>query len=81
MNITIENIDELNAVLKLKVEPVDYEDKVNDILKDYRRKARIDGFRPGKVPFGMIKKMYFKPVLVDEVNNHNPDPSLSFVTC
>ena len=68
MNITQENIDQLNAILNVKVEKADYEEKVDDVLKDYRRKARIDGFRPGKVPMGMIRKMYFPPVLVDEVN-------------
>ncbi|MEN8228700.1 MAG: trigger factor [Bacteroidota bacterium] len=68
MNISQENIDKLNAVLHVKVEQADYEDRVNEILKDYRKKARVDGFRPGKVPMGMIRKMYFTPVLVDEVN-------------
>jgi trigger factor len=68
MNITIENIDKLNAVLHMKVEQSDYETKVDDVLKDYRKKARVDGFRPGKVPMGIIKKMYYTPVLVDEVN-------------
>ncbi len=68
MNISQENIDKLNAVLNVKVEQVDYEERVNDVLKDYRRKARVDGFRPGKVPMGIIRKMYFTPVLVDEVN-------------
>lgn len=68
MNITKENIDPLNAVLHVKVEQADYEEKVDEVLKDYRRKARVDGFRPGKVPMGLIRKMYFTPVLVDEVN-------------
>ena len=68
MNISQENIDKLNAVLNVKVEQVDYEERVNDVLKDYRKKARVDGFRPGKVPMGIIRKMYFTPVLVDEVN-------------
>jgi len=68
MNISQENIDELNAVLNVKVEKSDYEERVDDVLKDYRRKASVDGFRPGKVPMGMIRKMYFTPVLVDEVN-------------
>jgi trigger factor len=68
MNITQENTDKLNAILKLKVEQEDYEERVNKVLKDYRKQARVDGFRPGMVPMGLIKKMYYTPVLVDEVN-------------
>jgi len=68
MNITQENTDKLNAILKLKVEQDDYEERVNNVLKDYRKQARVDGFRPGMVPMGLIKKMYYTPVLVDEVN-------------
>ncbi len=68
MNITRENIDDLNAILRIKLEKKDYEEKVKNTLSDFRRKARIDGFRPGKVPFGLISKMYRRPVLVEEVN-------------
>ncbi len=68
MHITLEKREKLNAVLRLKVEQADYEGRVEDVLKDYRRKARVDGFRPGRVPMGIIKKMYYTPVLVDEVN-------------
>ena len=69
MNINRNEIDELNSVLRIVIEKNDYEERVENILRDYRRKARIDGFRPGKVPFGLISKMYRKPVLVEEVNN------------
>ena len=69
MNITRDVIDEMNSVLKIVIEKSDYEERVDKILRDYRRKARIDGFRPGKVPFGLINKMYRKPVIVEEVNN------------
>jgi len=68
MHITLENTDSLNAILHVKVEKTDYEEKVDKVLRDYRRQARVDGFRPGKVPMGIIKKMYYTPVLVDEVN-------------
>jgi len=68
MNITQEKVDQLNTILHVKVEETDYEERVEEVLKDYRRKARVDGFRPGKVPMGLIKKMYRIPVLVDEVN-------------
>ncbi|APG60362.1 trigger factor [Christiangramia salexigens] len=68
MNITRENIDELNAVVKVDIAKEDYAGKVDKILKDYRKNANIPGFRKGHVPMGMVKKQYGKAVLVDEVN-------------
>ena len=68
MNITRENIDELNAVLKVRIEKADYDGKVENVLKDHRKKANIKGFRPGMVPIGLIKKMYGNAVKIDEIN-------------
>ena len=68
MNITKENIDALNAVLKVEIGKDDYYAKVDVVLKDYRKKAQIPGFRPGKVPFGMVRKMYGRAVMLEEVN-------------
>ena len=68
MDITKENIDDLNALLKIKVEAKDYQEKVDETLKDYRKKANIPGFRKGKVPMGVVKKQYGKSVLADELN-------------
>ncbi len=68
MNISKVDSDKLNAVLSVTLEKADYEERVSNSLKEYRKKARVDGFRPGKVPFGLITKLYRKPVLVEEVN-------------
>lgn len=68
MNITKENVDALNAVVKVDIVAEDYQSKVEDILKDYRKKANIPGFRKGHVPMGMVKKQYGKSVMIDEVN-------------
>ncbi|WP_178985934.1 trigger factor [Winogradskyella helgolandensis] len=68
MNITRENIDALNAIVKVDIAKEDYSDKVEKILVDYRKSANIPGFRKGHVPMGMVKKQYGKAVLVDEVN-------------
>lgn len=68
MNITKEQVDNLNALLKVTVESEDYQGTVDKTLTDYRKKASIPGFRPGKVPMGLIKKQYGKAVLVDELN-------------
>lgn len=68
MNITRENIDQLNAVVKVDIAKEDYNDKVEKILTDYRKSANIPGFRKGHVPMSLVKKQYGKAVLVDEVN-------------
>jgi trigger factor len=68
MNISRENIDDLNAVLKIRIEKPDYDENVEKVLKDYRKKANIKGFRPGMVPIGLVKKMYGRAVQIDEIN-------------
>ncbi len=68
MNIVKENVDELNAVLKVKVSPEDYKSKVETAIKETSKKAAMPGFRPGKVPSGLVRKMYGKSILVDEIN-------------
>lgn len=69
MEIMKEDTGALTASVKIMITKEDYEDKVNKTLKEYQRKANIPGFRPGKVPFGMISKMYRKGVLLDEINH------------
>jgi len=68
MEITRENVDELNAILKVRIEQEDYAERVESVLKDYKKNARMPGFRPGKVPAGIVKKLYGKSVLVEEIN-------------
>ena len=80
MNITRENIDELNAVVKVDIAKEDYAGKVEKILKDYRKNANIPGFRKGHVPMGMVKKQYGQAVLVDEVNKLLQDSLNKYLT-
>jgi len=68
MKISKTSIDDLNVVVKVTIEKPDYEATVNETLKDYRKKANMPGFRKGMVPAGLIKKMYGKAALADEVN-------------
>ncbi|PWL37923.1 trigger factor [Flagellimonas aquimarina] len=80
MNITKEQIDELNAVVKVAISKDDYQDNVEKILRDYRKQANIPGFRKGQVPMGLIKKQYGKAVLVDEVNKLLQDNLNKYLT-
>jgi trigger factor len=68
MNIVQEKTSELTANLKIQLVAEDYQEKVDKAIKDLQRKAQLPGFRPGKVPMGMVKKMYGKGILVEEVN-------------
>ncbi|MGY4536835.1 trigger factor [Mucilaginibacter sp. UYNi724] len=69
MNISQEKIDNLNTVVKININPEDYQPRVEKAMKDQAKKAKLPGFRPGMVPVGHIKKMYGKSILVDEINN------------
>ena len=74
MNITRENTDGLNAVIKVLIEKNDYGKNVADKLKEYRKKASLPGFRPGFVPASLIQKRFGKAILAEEVNqllSHN----------
>lgn len=68
MNISKENIDQLNAVVKIKLAPADYQSQVEKAIKDQSKKMRVPGFRPGMVPASHVKKLYGKSILVDEIN-------------
>ena len=68
MNITLENIDAVNAVITAEIAPADYEEKVKKAIKDFRKKVKMPGFRPGMVPEGLVKKQYGPSILGEEVN-------------
>ncbi len=68
MKITRENREQGNVIIQLLIEPSDYEKNVADKLREYRQKASLPGFRPGKVPASLIQKRYAKPLLAEEVN-------------
>jgi trigger factor len=79
MDITKELIDDLNAVVKLKVTPADYTDKVETALKSYQKKVSMPGFRPGKVPAGLVRKMYGKSILAEELNRILSDSLYNYI--
>jgi len=68
MNITKNQVDNLNATIKIELGKEDYAGRVEKALKDYQKKVVVNGFRPGKTPMAIVKKMYGKSLLVDEIN-------------
>jgi trigger factor len=68
MNISKKDINALTAELSITLSPADYETKVENAIKKVQKQASLPGFRPGKVPVGLIKKQHGKSILVDEIN-------------
>ncbi len=68
MKVTLNKTDNVNGIIAIELEKPDYQDNVNKSLNQFRQKANIPGFRQGKVPKGIIQKMYGKSVLADEIN-------------
>ena len=68
MNVSLKNIDAVSGIVKLEIVKADYAEQVEKSLRNFRQKANVPGFRKGMVPMSMVKKMYGKHVLVEEVN-------------
>ncbi|MDR1667279.1 MAG: hypothetical protein LBS03_06265 [Bacteroidales bacterium] len=68
MNIIKQQVDNLNLIISLEINSADYTQNVEKTLREYKQKSNMHGFRPGKVPDGLIRKLYSKSVLADEIN-------------
>lgn len=68
MNVSRNNIDDLNAVISIELKKEDYLPKVEKAIANAKNNAVIKGFRKGHVPAGIIKKMYGNSILLDELN-------------
>ena len=69
MAIIREDLDALNIRLTVQINKEDYEGELKDKLKEYRSKAQLKGFRKGKTPMSVIRKMFGRQILTDVVND------------
>lgn len=79
MNIVRKDLDSSNATITISIEKTDYSEKVEKTLRDYRKKANIPGFRPGMVPLNLLKKMYGKSILAEEINKIISDELYKYI--
>ena len=66
MEITREQREQGTSLLKVVVSEKDYGEAVDKMLREYKRKANIPGFRPGMVPMGVVRKMYGKGAVAEQ---------------
>jgi trigger factor len=69
MNITRENLSDLELRIKVEINENDYAENVTKQLKRYQHQATVPGFRKGMAPMAMIQRLYKPSIMADEVNN------------
>lgn len=79
MKVIREDLNAMSALLKVQITPEDYSSKVETALEKHRKQAKVPGFRPGKIPMGMIRKQYGKAVLAEEINRVVSESLYNFV--
>ncbi|MGL1886038.1 MAG: trigger factor [Reichenbachiella sp.] len=79
MDIQLDQISKTEALIKINLIEGDYKPKIEEKIKDYTKKAQIKGFRQGKVPRGVIQKMYGKSILVEEINQLVSSKVMEFI--
>ena len=79
MNISLEKVGNVNAVITVNMVKADYEDNVKKALKSFSHKAQVPGFRPGKVPVSLVNKMYGAQAKAEEVNKLLSDKLFAYI--
>ena len=79
MNVSLINNDSVRGLIKLEIVKSDYEAAVEKSLRSFRQKANVPGFRKGMVPMGMVKKMYGKQALLEEVSRLVSDNLFKYI--
>jgi len=79
LDIKLDKNSSTEALIKITLKESDYQPKVEEKVKDYSKKANIKGFRPGKVPVGMIRKLYGTAIKVEEINHLLSDSLRDYV--
>ena len=80
MKLTQSKAKDLMATITVELKVADYSERVEKVLKDYRKTAEIPGFRKGKTPMGIINKKYRTSVIVEEVNKMLQDELYKHIT-
>ena len=68
MDVSVNKIDALNAVLTVKISNEDYKTSYESSLKNHRKQMQLPGFRKGHVPTSIIKKKYGPSILAEEID-------------
>ncbi len=79
MNVTLEKLDDVTAILNVNIEESDYKDKVNSDLKEIGRTHKIPGFRPGHVPVDQLRRRFGRQVKSEVLNHDAAEAAFKYI--
>lgn len=80
MEIVRQQIDNIDAVVKVKVEKEDYAERVEKEIKRYKNKGiNVPGFRKGHYPIEMVRRQYGPAIKANVVNDILQEKLAEFV--
>lgn len=62
MNVTVENLAPCKKLVRFEVDAKAVDDAFGAVTKDFVKRAKMPGFRPGKAPEAMVTKQYAKDI-------------------
>ena len=79
MKITFCKTEKNQGIIKITIEKPDFQKNVENQLKEYSKKVELKGFRKGKTPIGIIRKLYGKSLIVEEIDKLVTDKLNSYL--
>ena len=80
MNVTKQQIDDLNLTVSIKLEKEDYAEAKKKKLNEFRRTAEIKGFRKGMAPMSLIERIHGGQALAEVINTVVSEQLDKFIT-
>lgn len=70
MKLSVEELTSVDKQITIKATREDLSEKFDKAYKKYKQQIQMPGFRPGKVPVGLIKKRFGKEIEMEEINSY-----------
>lgn len=79
MNVTLDKIDDVTAILNVSIEENDYQEKVTKELKQFGRTHTIPGFRKGHISIDQLRRRFGKQVKSDVINQDAANAAIDYI--
>ena len=73
MDISVQELTSVDKEITLKAKRDELQETFDKAYKKYKGQIQLPGFRPGKVPMGLVKKRFGKEIEYEEINKYVQD--------